>query len=415
MVSIPSATGFDSTLALLHNPYGFISDTCRDLGSDLFATRILLKQTICMTGAAAAEVFYTEDRLVRADSMPGRIRKTLLGEGGVQGLDGDAHLHRKQMFMSLMSSERIAALQGMSLHMLDTYVRDWEAADEVILYDEVREMLTRAVCAWAGVLLPDAEVKKRTAQLTALFQDAGAVGPKHWRARRSRQKLERWTSRMILEVRDDTLQPQKQSALHVIATWRDPDGELLPPKVAAVELLNVLRPTVAVSVFIVHAVHALHWYPEWSQRLKSDAALLEPFVQEVRRLYPFFPAVAARVKTAFEWNGYRFPTGCRVLLDLYGTNTDPRSWDAPRDFRPERFQSRIEDPYDFIPQGGGDHHLNHRCPGEWIAISQMKAFCEYFVGSIDYDVPDQDLEIDTKELPPLPKTQMILCNPLAAT
>ena len=57
MVSIPSATGFDSTLALLRNPYGFISDTCRDLGSDLFATRVLLKQTICMTGAAAAEVF----------------------------------------------------------------------------------------------------------------------------------------------------------------------------------------------------------------------------------------------------------------------------------------------------------------------------------------------------------------------
>lgn len=410
MVSIPSATGFDSTLALLRNPYGFISDTCRDLGSDLFATRVLLKQTICMTGAAAAEVFHKEDRLVRADSMPGRIQKTLLGEGGVQGLDGDAHRHRKQMFMSLMASERIAALQGMSLHMLDNYVRDWEAADEVVLYDEVREMLTRAVCAWAGVPLPDAEVKKRTAQLTTLFQDAGAVGPKHWRARRSRQKLEKWTSRMILEVRDDTLQPQKESALYVIATWRDPDGELLPPKVAAVELLNVLRPTVAVSVFIVHAVHALHWYPEWSQRLKNGAALLDPFVQEVRRLYPFFPAVAARVKTAFEWNGYRFPEGCRVLLDLYGTNTDPRSWDAPRDFRPERFQSRVEDPYDFIAQGGGDHHLNHRCPGEWIAISQMKAFCEYFVGSIDYDVPDQDLEIDTKELPPLPKTRMILCN-----
>ncbi len=410
MVSIPSATGFDSTLALLRNPYGFISDTCRDLGSDLFATRVLLKQTICMTGAAAAEVFYKEDRLVRADSMPGRIQKTLLGEGGVQGLDGDAHRHRKQMFMSLMASERIAALQGMSLHMLDNYVRDWEAADEVVLYDEVREMLTRAVCAWAGVPLPDAEVKKRTAQLTTLFQDAGAVGPKHWRARRSRQKLEKWTSRMILEVRDDTLQPQKESALYVIATWRDPDGELLPPKVAAVELLNVLRPTVAVSVFIVHAVHALHWYPEWSQRLKNGAALLDPFVQEVRRLYPFFPAVAARVKTAFEWNGYRFPEGCRVLLDLYGTNTDPRSWDAPRDFRPERFQSRIEDSYDFIPQGGGDHHLNHRCPGEWIAISQMKAFCEYFVGSIDYDVPDQDLELDPGELPSLPQNRFIMRN-----
>ena len=57
MFGIPSAKGFDSTLALLRNPYGFISETCRALDTDLFETRILLQETICMTGAAAAEVF----------------------------------------------------------------------------------------------------------------------------------------------------------------------------------------------------------------------------------------------------------------------------------------------------------------------------------------------------------------------
>lgn len=410
MSGIPSAKSFDSTLALLRNPYGFIPDTCRALDTDLFTTRILLQKTICMTGAAAAEVFYSEGKLVREDSMPGRIQKTLLGEGGVQGLDGEAHRHRKQMFMSLMGTERIAALQGISLHMLDNYAPDWAAADKVVLYDEVREILTRAVCAWAGVPLPEAEAKTRTAQLTALFQDAGAVGLKHWRARLSRHSLERWAERIIGQVRDGNLQPQKESALHVIATWSDLDGDLLTPKVAAVELLNVLRPTVAVSVFIVQAVHALHRYPRWVQKLKDDESQLEPFVQEVRRLYPFFPAVAARVKSAFEWRGYRFPEGCRVLLDLYGTNTDSRSWDAPQEFRPERFRDHAENPYDFIPQGGGDHHLNHRCPGEWIAISQMKAFCGYFVKSIDYDVPDQDSELDTKEMPPLPKTRFVMSD-----
>ena len=182
MFGIPSAKGFDSTLALLRNPYGFISETCRALDTDLFETRILLQETICMTGAATAEAFYREDRLIRAGSMPGRIQKSLLGEGGVQGLDGAAHQHRKKMFMSLMGTERIAALEGTSLHMLDNYAPDWEARNEVVLYDEVREMLTRAACAWAGVPLNEAEVATRTAQLTALFQDAGALGPKHWRA-----------------------------------------------------------------------------------------------------------------------------------------------------------------------------------------------------------------------------------------
>ena len=410
MFGIPSAKGFDSTLALLRNPYGFISETCRALDTDLFETRILLQETICMTGAATAEAFYREDRLIRAGSMPGRIQKSLLGEGGVQGLDGAAHQHRKKMFMSLMGTERIAALQGTSLHMLDKYAPDWEARNEVVLYDEVREMLTRAACAWAGVLLEEAEVATRTAQLTALFQDAGALGPKHWRARLARHRLEKWAARLIQQVRDGELQPTQESALHIIATWRDLDGELLTPRVAAVELLNVLRPTVAVSVFIVQTAHALHRYLEWQEKLRNDEGLLEPFVQEVRRLYPFFPAVAARVKSTLEWQGYRFPKGHRVLLDLYGTNTDPRSWDEPLKFRPERFQGRVESPYDFISQGGGDHYTNHRCPGEWIAISQMKAFCRYLVNDIDYDVPDQDLELDPGELPSLPQNRFIMRN-----
>ena len=54
--------------------------------------------------------------------------------------------------------------------------------------------------------------------------------------------------------------------------------------------------------------------------------------------------------------------------------------------------------------------MNHRCPGEWIAISQMKAFCRYLVNEIDYDVPDQDLELETGELPPLPTSRFIMRN-----
>ncbi|NUH63993.1 cytochrome P450 [Sulfitobacter sp. S0837] len=410
MSDIPSARGFDSTLALFRNPYGFISKTCRDLDADLFETRILLQKTICITGAAAAEVFYRENRLIRTNSMPGRIQKTLLGKGGVQGLDGATHQHRKKMFMSLMGTERIAALEGMSVHMLDSFAPGWEVRDEIVLYDEVRELLTRVVCTWAGVPLPETEVSTRTAQLTALFQQAGAVGPKHWAARRARHRLEKWAAGMIQQVRDGKLQPTQESALHVIATWRDLNGELLNSKVAAVELLNILRPTVAVSVFVVQTAHALYRYSQWQEKLRDDEGLLEPFVQEVRRLYPFFPAVAARVRSAFEWRGYHFPEGRRVLLDLYGTNTDPRSWDAPLEFLPERFQSWDENPYNFIPQGGGDHYTNHRCPGEWIAISQMKVFCRYLVNEINYDVPDQGSELASGELPSLPKNRFIMRN-----
>jgi hypothetical protein len=82
MSGIPSAKGFDSTLALLRNPYGFISETCRDLDSDLFETRVLFQKTICMTGAAAAEVFYSEDGCCQTKANRSLLTAARLRSGG---------------------------------------------------------------------------------------------------------------------------------------------------------------------------------------------------------------------------------------------------------------------------------------------------------------------------------------------
>src|SRR3546814_6381456 len=103
MPRMPRDESFDSTLALLRDPYGFISKKCRRYGSDVFETRLLLRRTICMTGPEASELFYEQDRFIRRGAAPGRVQKTLFGRGGVQGLDAEAHRRRTQMCMSLMT------------------------------------------------------------------------------------------------------------------------------------------------------------------------------------------------------------------------------------------------------------------------------------------------------------------------
>jgi fatty-acid peroxygenase len=199
--------------------------------------------------------------------------------------------------------------------------------------------------------------------------------------------------------------------LHAVAWHRDSTGELLPPRVAAVELLNVLRPTVAVAVYCTLAAHALHEHPSGREALLAgEDGYPELFVQEVRRFYPFFPSVLAVVREDFDWDGYRFPRGRRVLLDLYGTNHDPRTWDAPQQFRPERFRSWDGSAFTFVPQGGGDHHTNHRCPGEWITKALMTVVVDLLTTGVSYDVPAQDLRIDTSTLPALPGSRFVIRN-----
>ena len=85
MARIPREKSFDATVALLRDPYEFVSKRCRRYGSDLFQTRLMLRKTICMTGPESAELFYDQSRFMRQGATPGRIQKTLFGRGGVQG------------------------------------------------------------------------------------------------------------------------------------------------------------------------------------------------------------------------------------------------------------------------------------------------------------------------------------------
>lgn len=405
---LPEEHLFDGTLALLNDPYRFISERCKLLKTNVFETRILLKRTMCMTGKEAAELFYDQSRFQRAGSAPEPIRATLLGKGGVQGLDGNEHVHRKKMFMSIMTEESIQQLSESSRRLWSQFIERWKVQDKIVLYDELHELLTRAVCDWTGVPLEESKVNRHTKELTAMFDAAGALGIRHLWSRLQRKKAEQWIKRVVTELRTRE-EPVVKTPAEIIAWHRDLKGQLLDPQIAAVEILNLLRPTVAVSVFIIQAAHALELNPEYRTKLRtSDEALLEYFVQEVRRFYPFFPAVMAKAREDFNWNGHHFKKGMRVLLELYGTNHDPSEWVTPEKFWPERFQKWNKNPYGFVPQGGGDHHINHRCPGEWIAIELMKVAADFLTRKISYEVPSQDLRINWKRLPAIPHSRFLI-------
>jgi len=140
---------FDATFAALRDPYRYISRRAHELGSDVFETRLLLQRTQCMTGRAAAQVFYDPKRFVRDTAAPRALRATLFGEGGVQGLDGAEHAQRKQMFLSLVTPDRIEELAEIASAEWGSAALRWRSNGGVVLYTAAQEIFTRAVCRWA--------------------------------------------------------------------------------------------------------------------------------------------------------------------------------------------------------------------------------------------------------------------------
>lgn len=414
-MEIPRDNTVDSTLALLREGYPFIQHRRRRLKSNIFETRLLLQPTICLGGEEGARLFYRADLFCREGAAPARLKKTLFGEGGVQGLDGERHRARKALFMELMTPRSLERLRGLLAMEWRGCLNEWGRIERVVFVEGAARLLCRVVCAWSGVPLDEGKVPARTRDLLALVQGAGAVGPRHWKGRIARKKAERWVSGLVEEVRDGRLAPPPGSTLRSMALWRDPDGRLLPSRICAVEVLNVLRPTVAVAYYLTWVALALHEYPEERARLEEargverDQRILD-FVQEVRRFYPFFPFAAARVRESFHWEGYHFPRDRRVLLDLYGTNRDPDLWEDPDEFRPRRFRDWEGGLYDLIPQGGGTHLEHHRCAGEFITLEIMRGAVDALTRLLDYDVPQQDLGIDPSVMPGRPKSGFIVTN-----
>ncbi len=403
---LPSLPGVDSSLAFLREGYGFVGRRCAELGTDGFHTRLMLHPVTCVRGADAARMFYEPGRMTRRGAMPATVVALLQDKGSVQALDGAAHRARKGMFIDLMSPDRLEAARGIFAAEWNAAARGWRGRT-VALRDAVTEVMTRTALEWCG-LAPDAQdVGARAEELSAMYLSAGKLGPGYLRARLLRARSESWAWGVIRAAREAP--ENSRHAIRALALHRDSDGGLMTEAEAAVELLNLLRPIVAVGRYVVFLAHALHVHEDAISRLapEESEARRRAVAEEVRRLYPFFPMIGGRVLEAFDWRGERFGAGAWLLLDLYGTNRDPASWADPEAFRPERHLNGEAEPDAMIPQGGGDYSNGHRCPGEWLTVALLTEAVGQLL-ALDYGVPAQDLGLADNSFPPCPHDGMLI-------
>lgn len=395
------AVPFDRSLFLLRAGYPYLG---RLRGRSPAVRAWLLGQPVVVVGGAeGARAFYDSDRFQRAHAIPRALRRTLFGEGAVHGLDGTAHRVRKAMFLAAVAPASVARLTGIAELVWRETVDSW--CGDVVLFDEAARVLTVSALRWAGV--PEHDVAQRTADLVAVIDGFGPA-PRHPSARRARRRAEGWVGQAITAARAGHLPVVDGSPLQLVLAHRDANGHPLDDRLAAVELLNVVRPTVAVAWFVAFAAVALHEHPQWRSRLADgDDRAAEAFSDEVRRYYPFVPALGARARGATEVAGLRLLPKQLVVLDVYGTDHDPTLWPDPERFDPDRFLQRRPGPFDFVPQGGGDPATGHRCPGERVTTEMVKTALRALLG-VPHVLPEQDLGFPLARLPTRPRSGVVL-------
>ncbi|MDJ0385601.1 cytochrome P450 [Streptomyces sp. G-G2] len=374
-------------------------------------TRLLGRPTIALHGPEAIVFFYDEQNIRRTSALPEPVLDTLFGRGAVHTLDGAAHRVRKALFLALLKDGAgVAALADhVAVHWSEAVGR-WADGRRVVLFDEAALILARSVCAWTGVPLSDDACWQMAEDCTAMVDGFATPGPRHLRARAARARQEEALAALVRVAREGE-EPayDNGTAFEAVAWHRDADGRLLDPHTAAVELLNIIRPTVAVAWFASFAAHALHRWPVHQELLRKDGdgQYARAFAHEVRRFYPFAPFVGGLAATDLTWQGETIAKDTLVLLDLYGHHHDPELWHSPYRFDPQRFAGREPDADELIPQGGGDPARGHRCPGEDITVALLATLTAKLAG-LDFDVPEQDLTISLSRVPTRPRSGFVL-------
>lgn len=356
---------------------------------------MLGRRAVVVRGRDGARLFYDTSLIERRGAVPPPLAALLFGRGAVHGTDGSEHASRKRMFLDLLTDERVEDLAATVGRDLERRASGWPGR-QVVVFDELVEVYGAAVQAWAGVTAAPDRTRRTSRRLAAIvdgFGGAGLAYPKAWSAR---LWADRWATRLIVRARSGWPAPRPGSVLAELASGPGAD---LPPRLAGIELLNVLRPTVAVAWPGTFLARELARHPRWRDRL-ADPEHGASFGHEVRRTCPFVPALAGRATRSVRHDGTALEPGDLVVLDVPGTNEDRAMWVEPESFLPERFAGIPPDPFGYVPQGGGYADAGHRCPGEPLTVRMLSETARV-LAQVDYE-PVGDTAHDPRRIPTLP-------------
>ncbi|XP_006629247.2 cytochrome P450 17A2 [Lepisosteus oculatus] len=112
---------------------------------------------------------------------------------------------------------------------------------------------------------------------------------------------------------------------------------------------------------------------------RGQLPYLESTLSEVLRIRPVAPLLIPHVALQDTSIGEHFiPKDTRVVVNMWSIHHDPRQWDEPERFRPERFldsQGQRSSPASFIPFGAGPRV----CVGESLAKMELFLFSSWLL------------------------------------
>jgi cytochrome P450 len=376
------------------DPLTFLTSAAREYG-DIVGLRFLHYRTYLISHPD-----YIEDVLVNHPRkfVKGRVlqaNKRLFGNGLLTS-EGDFWLRQRRLAQPAFHRSRIASYAETMVRYTEQMLERWGDGEERDAHKEMMQLTLQIV----GKTLFDADVTNdaqevgRTITLLLdfssdfrrlIFTPKWLPTPRNIQTTLAIRRLNKIVYRMIAERR--TSERDAGDLLSMLLAARDEDGSRMDDQQLRDETLtlflagyettaNLLAWTWWLLASHPDAENKLH--QELDLTLGGRAPTMEDLprlryaghiVTESLRMYPPAWGMARLAIEDLEIAGYPVPAGTGVAIAQWVVQRDPRWYDAPDEFRPERWESDLQKRlprFAYFPFGGGPR----QCIGNMFALME---------------------------------------------
>lgn len=320
--------------------------------------------------------------------MANKMMEPLVGEGSIFVVDGDRHTSTRRRMMAGMRAH--GRLDGDAVARTTSRVFGMVPDEDAIALHAAmaRVTLSTIIDALFGGHRPEVEGRfRRDMRLVmgpvgAAFAYLAPVARSRWSpivpVMRALQRID-----AVIEAEAGEARAGRRTE-GLIAHWVTSDTDALEGSALRDQVVSFVGAATDTTA------SALAWTVLWVCRTRGLQAqlrdelgavgavrdrdartpLLDSVIHEALRISPVAELMSRTVRVdGYEVDGVAIPRGALLSACSYLTHRDPEIYEAPDQFRPDRFVGRTFSPFEYYPFGGGQR----RCLGSTWAFQTMAA------------------------------------------
>jgi cytochrome P450 family 135 len=375
----PEEAVLPATVRFGRDPLGVLRD-CKQAYGDVFRLRLAYAGEAVVVTEPGAVVELLDADPARAEAGEGRRAVLpMASPRSVFGGDGEVHQRAHARLAATFSPELMATREGAIAAIAERHVAAWPRRRPIQLLSRMRTLVDEVFVRLLLGVEDDARAGRLTDALGAMLRTPGnpplpppgeGEGPlgagvaalfEHRRAPLRSELTAEIESRPSGGSGDDVIDC-------LLAAEPRPSAEEMVDEIETLLMAAQEPPSIALSWLL----DVLARHPEMAAdylAAKAGSPLREAVLRESLRLRPSSSALLRRLREPLRVGEYELPAGTNTMVPLPLIHRDPRFFERPDAFRPERWLPIGEPPPVFLPFGGGAR----RCLGEALAFTEVAA------------------------------------------